>query len=233
MNLISNESTPKWKLLNRVTFSLSVLMLLIIPIQVIVYIIYPPPVTVLGFFQLYKDYPLLGLISMDLLLLFNNIFMIFIYLTLFVRLYDEWSSGAVMALTIGIVGIAIYFPSNPAFEMLTLSTKYFNAVGEQNMTYIAAGEALLAGYTGTAYNIYYVLNAVALLTFSFGIYKSHHFSKALGVWGLFAGILMLFPPTIGIVGMICSLFSLIPWIIFLILYLKQLATLCRVDGYKK
>ena len=99
--------------------------------------------------------------------------------------------------------------------MLTLSTKYWNAQPASQHMYIAAGEALLAGYTGTAFNAYYVLNAAALLLFSAAVYKSVHFSKAIGVWGLVSGVFMIVPSSAGQLGMVFSLLSLVPWAIFL------------------
>jgi hypothetical protein len=105
--------------------------------------------------------------------------------------------------------------------MLTLSTKYFNALPADQTIFLAAGEALLAGYTGTSFDTYYVLGAITLLIFSYSVFKSKYFSKAAGVWGLASGVLMIIPSSAGTVGMIFSLLSLVPWIVFVILLTKS------------
>jgi len=45
--------------------------------------------------------------------------------------------------------------------MLTLSNQYFQAQPEQLNIYLAAGEALMTGYTSTTSNVYYVLSIYA------------------------------------------------------------------------
>lgn len=197
-------------------------MLLLIPVQIVFFTMCPPPETAEGFFQLYKDNWFTGLLSMDLVYILNNVILLFIYLSLVVCLFQENPAFSLTAFLVGIVGIACYFPTNPAFEMLNLSRNYWNTLAEAQTYYLAAGETLLACYKGTAFDVYYVLNAIALLLFSAVIYKSHRFSKAMGVWGLASGVLMIVPSSAGIIGMIFSLLSLVPWVVFLLLLSKKL-----------
>lgn len=101
--------------------------------------------------------------------------------------------------------------------MLTLSNQYFQALPEQQTIYLAAGEALLAGYTGTTFDVYYVLSTICLLLFAYALLKSHRFKKSVGLWGLASGFFMIIPSSAGVLGMIFSLLSLIPWVIFVAL----------------
>lgn len=195
----------------------AVAMLILIPIQIIVYVIAPPPDTVKGLFELYQQNPFLGLLSLDFLYLFNNIIIIVIYLALFVLLYQEKPITVLLALILGLIGIACYYPSNPAFEMLTLSNRYFQAQPEQLNIYLAAGEAVMAGYTGTTFDVYYVLSTICLLLFAFALLKSRRFKKPVGLWGLTSGFFMIIPSSAGVIGMIFSLLSIIPWIVFIVL----------------
>lgn len=202
-------------------------MLILIPIQIIVYVIAPPPDTVKGFFELYQQNPFLGLLSLDFLYLFCNMIIVIIYLALFVFLYRERPVTVLLALILGLIGIACYYPSNPAFEMLTLSNQYVQALPEQQMVYLAAGESLMAGYTGTTFNVYYVLSTICLLLFAYALIKSSQFKKSVGRWGLASGIFMIVPSSAGVLGMIFSLLSLIPWVVFvalLMLHFKKCAT---------
>lgn len=203
--------------LYRVAQFLALTMLILIPLQIVIYVIAPPPGTVKGFFELYQQNPFLGLLSLDFLYLFNNIIIVIIYLALFILLYQEKPVTILLALILGLIGIACYYPSNPAFEMLTLSNQYFQALPEQQTIYLAAGEALMAGYTGTTFDVYYVLSAICLLLFAYALIKSHKFKKSVGLWGLASGFFMIVPSSAGVLGMIFSLLSLIPWVVFIAL----------------
>ena len=93
---------------------------------------------------------------MDLLYLINNILLIPIYLALYVVLKPAREAIVFTALILGLVGIAVYFPSNPAFEMLTLSNQYAVATTEaQQSILLAAGQALVVQIEGTAFLVYY------------------------------------------------------------------------------
>jgi len=221
---ISRQGTNQPRGLYRVAQLLSILMLLLIPLQLVLFVTSPPPDTVEGFFLLFQRSWSLGLMSLDFLYLLNSVILIFVYLSLFFRLYREAPSLSASALGLGLVGIACYFPSNPAFEMLTLSQKYAGATADVQNQLLAAGEALMAGYTGTAFVVYYVLNAVALILYAWAMLKNPHFKKNIGIFGMASGIFMIVPSSAGKVGMIFSLVSLLPWIVFLILL---------VDDYRR
>ncbi|KUO71701.1 MAG: hypothetical protein APF77_07810 [Clostridia bacterium BRH_c25] len=212
--------------LYRVAQYLALTMLILIPIQIVIYVVAPPPDTVKGFFELYRQNPFLGLLSLDFLYLFNNMIIVIIYLALFVLLYREKPVTVLLALILGLIGIACYYPSNPAFEMLTLSNKYFHALPVQQTIYLAAGEALMAGYTGTTFDVYYVLSTICLMLFAYALIKSPKFKKSVGLWGLASGFFMIVPSSAGVLGMIFSLLSLIPWVVFIALlmtYFKKFA----------
>lgn len=203
--------------LYRIAQFLALTMLILIPLQIVIFVIAPPPDTVKGFFELYQQNPFLGLLSLDFLYLFNNAILVIIYLAIFALLYREKPVTILLAVILGLIGITCYYPSNPAFEMLTLSNQYFQALPEQQTIYLAAGEALMAAYTGTTFNVYYVLSTICLLLFSYALIKSHKFKKSVGLWGLASGILMIVPSSAGVLGMIFSLLSLIPWVVFVAL----------------
>lgn len=210
-----------FQLLYRVAQFLALAMLLIIPLQIAIYIISPPPDTVKGFFELYQQNPFLGLLSLDFLYLFNNMIIVIVYLAIFVLLFQEKPVVVLLAFILGIIGVACYYPSNPAFEMLTLSHQYFQALPQQQLIYLAAGEAVMAGYTGTSFDVYYVLSTICLLLFAYAIFKSPKFKKSVGLWGLVSGFFMIIPSSAGMVGMIFSFLSLIPWVVFIVLLMSK------------
>jgi hypothetical protein len=220
-------SKKSWAPLFRWSAYLSAVMLLFIPVQIVIFTVSPPPETVEGFFQLYKENWFLGLLSFDFIYILNNVIMIFIYLSLAVCLFQEKPAFSLTAFILGIVGVACYFPTNPAFEMLSLSQSYWSVLPEAHAQYLAAGETLLACYKGTAFDVYYVLNALSLLLFSAAIYKSPRFNKSIGSWGLASGILMIVPSSAGIIGMAFSLLSLVPWVVFLFMLSGKLYKLAK------
>lgn len=217
----------------RVAWYLALAMLILIPIQIIVFVVSPPPDTVKGLFELYRQSPFSGLLSLDFIYMVNNIIIVVIYLALAVILYRERPSAIILALTFGLVGVACYYSSNPAFEMMNLSNQYFLAQPEQQVIFLAAGEALIAGYTGTAFNVYYVLSTACLLIFSCVLIKSPGFKTSVGWWGLASGILMIIPSSAGMLGMICSLLSLIPWIVFIALLMGSFRKMLKNNEFKE
>lgn len=211
----------KFKPLFKVAWVLTLTMIILIPIDLLRFFIAPPPSTVLGLFNLLNDNPILGILSLDFLYIINNLILAVIFLTLFILLYSEKPNTSIFAITFGLLGIALYFPSNPAFEMLTLSKKYFASTHELRNIYLGAGEALMSGFTGTAFNVYYILGGLACVLFSYAILKSPNFKKSIGVWGMIASVLMIIPSSAGLIGMIFAIASLIPWTIFIILLLSK------------
>jgi hypothetical protein len=159
---------------------------------------------------------------MDLLYLLNNALLIVIYLALFAALKKESESSMLVALVLGLVGIAAYYASNTAFEMLSLSNQYAAATSNaQLFLLLGAGEAMLRTYKGTAFDVYYVLNAFALLMMASVMLRSKIFGRGIARVGLISGILIIIPSTAGNIGLIFSLASLLPWAIFLILLIPK------------
>lgn len=174
---------------------------------------------------------LLGLLSLDFLYLINNGILVIVYLALFLLLYREKPVTVLLAFILGLIGIACYYPSNPAFEMLTLSNQYFQVLPEQQIIYLAAGESVMSRYTGTAFNTYYVLSTICLLLFAYAIMKSPVFKKSVGMWGLVSGFFMIIPSSAGMLGLIFSLLSLIPWIIFVALLALKFKSIAADPDY--
>ncbi len=217
-----------WKPIFKIGGVAALLMALIIPIESFIFIAYPPPSTVIDFFTLFQKNWFTGLLDRDILLVINNVFLILIYLALYAALVQTNKSFMTIGLALSFIGIATYFPSNTAFEMLSLSNQYAAATTEaQRTALLASGQSMLAIYSGTAFDVYYVLNAIALLIFSIVMLRSNIFSKANAYLGIAAGILMIIPSTAGTIGIYFSLLSLIPWFVWLILFARKLFQLAR------
>jgi len=208
----------------------TVIIVIFIPIQIFIYGMYPPPDTPKGFFELFNENWLLGLLSLDLLYIVNNTLIIFIYLGLFAALKRTNLEYMTIAIVIGFIGIAAYYSSTVIFEMKALSQQYMEATSpEIKEQIISSGNLLLLRFNGTAFDIYYVLNALTLIISSRVMLMDNTFSKTTAIWGLIAGGLMIIPSTAGMLGLILSLVSLIPWTIFSILIAKRFFKLDKMN----
>jgi len=196
----------------------------------IVFFVWPPPSTVTGWFTLFQDNAFVGLLDMDLLLIVDYALMGIVFLALWAALRRASQSFMTIALTLELVGVATYFASTVAFEMLSLSNLYAAATTDaERATLLAAGQAMLATWQGTAFNVSYILGAVALLIVSVVMLRSHVFSKITAYVGVLASALMFVPPTAGTIGIFFSLISLVPTVIWLILIAQKLFRLGRLQ----
>lgn len=200
-----------------VTRILIFVMIGLIFLQVLVFTLSTPPETAEGFFELFNQNTFLGLLSLDFLYLINNALLIMIYFGISLYLLKYKPILALIALLVGAIGIAAYYASNPAFEFYFLSKRYEMASGLEKERLLANGELLLAGYIGTAFISYYILNAIALYIYGIAFLLSKDAPKKIGILGLISAVLMSVPSSFGTVGMVFALLSLIPWIVFCLL----------------
>lgn len=233
MNQLTNIeiSTPEWKSLYRLGGVAALLMFLLTLVQSFIFITNPPPSTVIDYFTLFQRNKILGLLDLDFLLIVINVLLILIYLPLYVALSRFNKSYTLIALVLGLVGTTLFFTSREAtFGMLSLSNQYDAATTEvQRATLLAAGQALLTIYNGTAFDLSYILGGVVILIFSIVMLQSNVFSKAAAYVGIVMGVLMLVPPTVGTIGLLLSLISLIPTLIWLIPIARRLLQLARLE----
>jgi len=224
----SETTDTAWKPLYKVGGVAALILLGLIPIQIIIFIAHPPPSTVIGYFALFQNNWLLGLLNLDLLLMLSNALLVLMYLALYAALRRASPSFMAIALTLGLVGIAVYFASNTAFEMLSLSSQYAAATTDaQRSTFLAAGQAMLALYQGTAFDVSYVLGGVTSLIIAVVMLRSNIFSKGTAYVGLLMSVMMVVPPTIGTIGLVFALISLLPLAIWFILIARRFFMLAQ------
>ncbi len=217
------ETEQNFKKLYKIAGICAFLVVLIIPVQITIFVLFPPPTSALGFIELFNKNSLVGLLSLDFLYYINNALLAVFYLGLFVAMKNIDYTNMLIALILGIIGIAAYYASAVGFEMMSFSKQFYltdSPESKQQILTLASG--LITKYKGTAFDIYYVFNAISLLLMSKTMFKSEYFNKTDSVFGLIAGILMLVPSTAGTIGLIFSLVSLIPWIVFSVLVGKKL-----------
>jgi hypothetical protein len=225
-----DQDDSRWPWLYRLGGVAALLTAVFIPLQVVIFMAWPPPTTALGYFTVFQSNPLVGLLDLDLLLVIDQILGIFILVALYIVLRQTNEALMTVALALGLVVAASYFASNTAFNMLTLGKQYAAATTEaQRAMYLAAGESMLAIYTGTAFQVNYILGAVVGIIISGVMLRSGIFSKMTAYMGILANAISL-GLYVPVVGLYISIFSVLFLEIFYILVARRLFQMGRRAG---
>ena len=224
VNLVEGPPpAASWSPLYRTAGVAALITAVLVPVQLAVFMAYPFPDTVAGWFQLLQDNPVAGLVNLDLLLVVDNVLLVVIALALYVALWPTSPSVTTMATGLWLLAIAMFIAANPAVEMLALSDQFAAATSEaQRSAAVAAGQALLAGWEGTAFQVGYVLGQVAGIMLGLVMLRSRDFGRAVP-FTLIAGNLVGFGLYLPTVGVAISAFSgLVLWAWYLLLARKFL-----------
>jgi hypothetical protein len=155
----------------------------------------PPPETVSGWFEVLQNHRILGLTYLHIFDILNYLLVGLMILTLYVAFRRVNKGCMAIAATSGIVGITVYFASNAAFSMLSLSDQYAGATTEsQRNVLLSAGEALLAAsrfsspgaHPGTGGYISLLLIAISGMIYSLAMFRSGAFKRTTAIVGMLA-----------------------------------------------
>lgn len=200
-------AAPSWATLYRTAGWAAIVAVLLVPVQIAVFALYPYPDDVAGWFDLLQDNPLAGLIDLDLLLVVDNVLLVVIAIATYVALRRVNLSIATMALGLWLMSLALLIAANPAIEMLALSQRFADAATEaERAALLAAGEALIATWEGTAFQVSYVIGQVAGVAMGCLMLRSTHFSRPTAC-ALIAGNIVGFGYYLPAVGLVISAFS--------------------------
>jgi hypothetical protein len=170
-----------WTSLYKLSGLSALLMVGIILIQLVIFMIAPQPLdgTASEWFVLFQTNKLIGLIDFELLMIVYVIISIPITLSLFVLLRRGNGSWTTVYLVLSLIGVMCFIAARPAFEMLYLSNGYAAAgTDAERAMFLAAGEAKISTFHGTAFHISYVLGSITGLIISLVMLRTNIFSKA-------------------------------------------------------
>jgi hypothetical protein len=223
-----------WSTLYRAAGVAALVTAVLVPIQLAVFMAYPFPDTVTGWFELLQDNPLAGLVDLDLLLVVDNVLLLVIALALYVALRPTSPSVTTMATGLWVLAIAMFITSNPALEMLSLSGRFAAATSEaQRSVAVAAGQALLASWEGTAFHVSYVVGQLTGIMVGLVMLRGDRFGRAIPST-LIVGNLIGFGLYLPAVGVAISAFSgLVLWAWYLLIarkFLRLAGPLAHVPG---
>lgn len=160
----------------------------------------PAPTTINDWFDFLQHNRFLGLVYLNIFDIINYALVGLMFLALYVFLRQVNKSRMVIALSLGIVGITLYFASNTAISMLSLSNQYASATSEiERNLLLAAGHAVLSinpfsghnAYPGTGGYISMLMIALAGLMISIVMIRSKAFNRITGYVGIIANALDL------------------------------------------
>jgi len=100
------DNTYVWKTLFRVGGTAALNIVLLIPIQIVFFVEWPPPNTVIGWFILFQESPFVGLIDMDLLLIVDYVLVVIVFLALWAVLRRVNESLMAIALILQVISTA-------------------------------------------------------------------------------------------------------------------------------
>jgi hypothetical protein len=216
-----------WKSLYTVGGVVTLIMIAITLGQVVVFTISPPPYegTAVDWFALFQKNAFLGLLGFEVLLIVYVGLSVLVSLALFVALRRTSPTLTAIFLALSLIGSAAFISARPAFEMLSLSNQYAAATTDaQRAAFLAAGEAMLAAFRGTAYLVSYLLGSMTGLIIGAVMLKSGIFGRAIPYLRIASSVLDfgLFIPTVGI---FISLFSVLCLLLFNVLLGRRLIQL--------
>jgi hypothetical protein len=212
----------------RIAAAAAITSALFIPIQIAVFVAWPPPLDggAADWFALLHEHRLVGLVDLDLLLVADNVLLVPILLALFVLLRQVRESTMLIALAAGLLGVAMYVATNPAVQLATLSDQYSRATTDaQRASAVAAGDAALAMWQGTAFHVAYLAGSLAGILIGVVMLAGNTFGRTIA-WlaiGSNALALGLYLPGYGVYVSVFSVVFLEIWYVLLARRLLQLA----------
>jgi hypothetical protein len=146
------------------------------------------PSTVIDWFLLLDAKPFIGLSFLAAFDLINGLLVGVVFLGLGAALWQRSRSRVVLALSSGLMGIAISLSSNISLTMVSLTHQFTGAASEaQKNALISAGQSLLAanspmgGFPNTGTFISYLLISLAGLIFASLLLPTNRFSGVIGL----------------------------------------------------
>lgn len=235
--VISNETTgSRWKSFYKVGSAAAFIAAALLLVEIVVFTIWPQPGDAAGYFLLFQDSKLIGLLDFYLLEFFTYILFVPVFLAIYAAIRRVNESYMALALVLAVAGVAVFLATNNPFSMLSLSNQYAAAATEvQKELYLAAGQAILVNTNQRAvegFNIGFFLLSTAGLIISIVMLRSKIFGKTIAYIGIltFAGSLIdyvrvIFWPSLTLFLLIIAVYSGFMLLVWLVMIARRLLKL--------
>jgi hypothetical protein len=210
---------PRWRDMYRLGGIFCIIALAVVILAIVAYFIWPysPGYTSTEeTFVAIKANRLAGIMSLDFFFLVGDLVSIPILIALYVSLRRANESYALVALVLGLIGALALIPSRPIAEILHLSDLYAGAASDAARSqYLAAGEALLSLFNGTAWMINIVLVSISYIVSSWLMLRSGIFSRATAYVGLITNVAAcgFFVPVVGLILLLLATVGGAVWLV--------------------
>ena len=177
-----------WKSLYRVGGTCALIIAVLLACEIIVFAVWPQPSTVIGHFTLFRSNWLVGLLDLDLLGMVAYVLFVPVILALYLALRRANEAFMAIATALFFVGISVFFATNTAFSLLSISDQYAAATTEaERSMFLAAGQAMLTTFNVGAFQMSYVIVSAAWLMISAVMLRSSVFGGVAAYSGILAG----------------------------------------------
>jgi hypothetical protein len=157
--------------------------------EIVVYATFPRPASALEHFALFQDNRLAGLLTLDLLGMIAYLLFVPMILALYLALRRTNAAIMAVAAVLFFVGITVFFSTNPAFAVLTLSNQHAAATTEaERALYLAAGQALFTLFNENAFLVSYMIVSAAWAMIGGVMLRSSLFGRVTAHAGILAGV---------------------------------------------
>lgn len=201
-------------------------------VQIVLGVAWPPPdfaptaSAATRILEMAQAQPVLTFLKLDGLMILDYVLLVVVFLALYAALRRQNPSLMMLGTVLALVGITLYFTTNPAATMLVLAGHY-DATGSalQDAGIVSAGQSALLDFQGTAFLVHYLLMGVAGMIVSAAMLRSGTFSRVTAIAGLMQGAMMMVPVTFGTIGLIFAVGSLVPFVVWFALIALRLREL--------
>jgi len=231
MNSFAGAQSPgaNWNGLYKTGGAAALLMVAITLVQFVSFAVAPPPLEggAADWFAFFQRSPYLGLLGFEASLVIYALLSALVAIALFAALRPASQSLAALFLVLSIIGSMAFVAARPALEMLSLSRQYAAATTEaQRAVLLAAGEAMLAIFHGTSFQVSYLLGSITGFLIGAAMLRSNVFSRATAYLRIGSSVFD-FGIYIPGIGLYISLLSVLFLLTFNILVARRLLQLGR------
>ncbi len=223
--LSSDPSEGRWHYLFQTAAIAALITVGLFLFQIVAFFVWPPPSTVAGHFILLQSRTFLGLVSLDFLIIVDEVLAIPICLALYLSLRRVHESLVLIATALSATSITCFLIGTPALNMLYLSRQYAAATtSAEREGLLAAGQAVLSSWEGTPFQVGNVVGSIGMLLIGWVMLRSQIFSKSTAYVGIVAAVagFGMYVPKVGVAISILSVVGMQIWYVMIALKLLRL-----------
>jgi len=220
----SEPGEERWNFLYRTAAIAALVSVALFLFQIVAFFVWSPPSTVSGHFALLQSRPVVGLVSLDFVIVVDEVLAIPIWLALYLSLHRLHESLVLIATALSAVSIECFLIATPALNMLFLSHQYAAAsTAADRNGILGAGQAVLSSWFGTPYQVGYVVGSIGMLLIGFVMLRSQIFSRLAAYMGILSGVVGFgfYVPKIGVFISILSVVGMQVWYVMIALTLLR------------